>query len=238
MPIRESKELYRSFSFGPLADVIMLDERLAGRDPEITDINNPSLKSNERSMLGTTQLKWFENTLQSSRATWKVIGNQVIFSDVFIKDIYPKLERNLDSWDGFPSEKKKLVDFIRANKIQDIIITSGDTHASWAFEAAVDITKNYEPFAVEFGVTSISSGNLDERKSADTVKIMEQALLKRNPHIKYNNHRDHGYLLLTLYPTQTKAEWYFMETLKQPVSNQILGKKFIVTKGSNRLKEQ
>lgn len=238
MPIRESKELYRAFSFGPLADVIMLDERLAGRDPEITDINNPTLKSEERSMLGATQLRWFENALQSSKATWKVIGNQVIFSDVFIKDIYPKMERNLDSWDGFPSEKKKLVDFIRANKIQDIIITSGDTHASWAFEAAVDITKNYQPFAVEFGVTSISSGNLDERKSVDTVKIMEQNLLKRNPHIKFNNHRDHGYLLLTLYPTETKAEWYFMETLKQPISNQILGKKFVVTKGSSRLKEQ
>ncbi|NOS91320.1 MAG: alkaline phosphatase [Cyclobacteriaceae bacterium] len=238
MPIRESKELYRSFSFGPLADVIMLDERLAGRDPEITDINNPSLKSEERSMLGATQLQWFENALQSSKATWKLIGNQVIFSDVFIKDIYPKMERNLDSWDGFPSEKKKLVDFIRDNKIENIVITSGDTHASWAFEAAVDITKNYQPFAVEFGVTSISSGNLDERKPADTVKIMEQALLKRNPHIKYNNHRDHGYLLLTLYPNQTKAEWYFVETLKTPKSNQYLAKRFIVTKGSNRLKEQ
>ncbi|MBI3219335.1 MAG: alkaline phosphatase D family protein [Bacteroidetes bacterium] len=238
MPIRESKELYRSFSFGSLADVIMLDERLAGRDPEITDINNPSLKSDERSMLGAAQLQWFENALKSSKATWKVIGNQVIFSDVFIQDIYPKMQRNLDSWDGFPSEKKKLVDFIRANKIQDIVITSGDTHASWAFEAAVDITKNYQPFAVELGVTSISSGNLDERKSADTVKIMEQALLKRNPHIKYNNHRDHGYLLLTLYPNQTKAEWFFVETLKTPESKEFLAKRFIVTKGSSRLKEQ
>ncbi len=236
MPIRESNDLYRSFSFGPLADVIMLDERLAGRDVEITDINNPELKSKERSMLGDTQLQWFENSLKSSTATWKVIGNQVIFSDVFIKDIYPKMERNLDSWDGFPTEKKKIVDFIRANKIQDIIITSGDTHASWAIEAAVDITKNYKPFAVEFGVTSISSGNLDERKSADTVKLMEQALLKRNPHIKYNNHRDHGYLLLTLYPTKTKAEWYFIETLKKPESSEYLGKRVDVKKGESKLK--
>lgn len=235
MPIRESKELYRSFSFGPLADVIMLDERLAGRDPEITDSNSPSLKSEERSMLGATQLKWFENTLQSSKAIWKVIGNQVIFSDVFIQDIYPKMERNLDSWDGFPSEKKKLVDFIRAHKIENIVITSGDTHASWAFEAAVDITKNYQPFAVEFGVTSISSGNLDERMPADSVKRMEQALINRNPHIKYNNHRDHGYLLLTLYPNQTKAEWYFVETLKKPESNEYLGERLFVKRGAHRL---
>lgn len=236
MPIRESKELYRAFSFGPLADVIMLDERLAGRSPEITDRNNPELKNEERSMLGAEQLQWFEQTLKSSKATWKLIGNQVIFSDVFLQDIYPKTERNLDSWDGFPAEKKKIVDFIKLNKIQDILITSGDTHASWAIEAAVAVNKSYQPFAIEFGVTSISSGNLDERKPSDSVKMMEQALLKRNPHIKFTNQRDHGYLLLTIYPTKTKAEWYFVETLKKPETKEYLAKRFVVEKGSHKLK--
>ena len=236
MPIRESNELYRAFSFGPLADVIMLDERLAGRDPEITDSNNPDLKNVERSMLGPQQLQWFENTLKSSHATWKLIGNQVIFSDVFLQALYPKMDRNLDSWDGFPAEKKKVVDFIRQNKIADIIITSGDTHASWAIEAATDISPSYKPFAIELGVTSISSGNLDERKPKDSVKLMEQAMLKRNPHIKYTNQRDHGYLLVTLYPTKTKAEWYFIESLKTKDTKEFLGKRFEFLKGSVRLK--
>jgi alkaline phosphatase D len=236
MPIRESKELYRAFSFGPLADVIMLDERLAGRAPEITDRNNPELKNKERSMLGVEQLQWFEHTLKSSNATWKLIGNQVIFSDVFLQDIYPKMERNLDSWDGFPAEKKKIVDFIKQNKIQNILITSGDTHASWAIEATVDIKKSYLPFAVEFGVTSISSGNLDERKPTDTVKLMEQALLKRNPHVKFINQRDHGYLLVTLYPTKTKAEWFYVESLRTPETREYLAKKYEVEKGSTTLK--
>ncbi len=236
MPIRESAELYRSYSFGPLADVIMLDERLAGRDPEITDINNPDLKKENRSMLGAKQLEWFEQNLKSSKATWKVIGNQVIFSDVSLEAIYPKTPRNLDSWDGFPVEKKRIVDFIAQNKIKDIIITSGDTHASWAIEAAVDVKKKYQPFAVEFGTTSVSSGNLDERINADTVKMMEEELLKTNPHVKYLNERDHGYLLLTLYPTKTKAEWYYVETLRKPETKEYLAKKFEVEKGNTRLK--
>jgi alkaline phosphatase D len=236
MPIRESAELYRSYSFGPLADVIMLDERLAGRDAEITDINNPDLKKENRSMLGSKQLEWFEQNLKSSNAIWKVIGNQVIFSDVYLQGIYPKMSRNLDSWDGFPVEKKKIVDFIAQNKIKDIIITSGDTHASWAIEAAVEVNKKYQPFAVEFGTTSVSSGNLDERMPVDTVKIMEQSLLKSNPHVKYLNQRDHGYLLLTLYPTKTKAEWYFVETLRKPETKEYLAKKFEVERGSARLK--
>jgi alkaline phosphatase D len=236
MPIRESAELYRSYSFGPLADVIMLDERLAGRSPEITDINSPDLNKEDRSMLGAKQLEWFKSNLKSSKAIWKLIGNQVIFSDVYLKSVFPKMPRNLDSWDGFPMEKRKIIDFIAQNKIQDVIITAGDTHASWAIEAAVDVTKSYKPFAVEFGTTSVSSGNGDERKNADTVKMAEQALLKQNPHIKYVNDRDHGYLLLTLYPAKTKAEWYYVETLRKPETSEYLGKRFVMERGSSRLK--
>jgi alkaline phosphatase D len=61
-------------------------------------------------------------------------------------------------------------------------------------------------------------------------------LLAKNPHIKYINDRDHGYLLLTLYPTRSKAEWYYAETLRQPVTNEVLGATYQVDKGSVKLK--
>jgi alkaline phosphatase D len=237
MPIRENQELYRSFSFGPLADVMMLDERLAGRDPEITDPKNPELNKVERSMLGANQLQWFEEKLKSSQATWKLIGSQVIFSDVYLQKVFPKMPRNLDSWDGFPAEKKKIIDFLLNNKIENVIIASGDTHGSWAIEASIDIKKDYKPFAIELGTTSISSGNGDERKPADSVKLAEQALMKENPHIKYVNDRDHGYLLLTLYPQQSKAEWYYVETLRKPECQERLGKVFWFEKGNNRFRQ-
>ncbi len=65
---------------------------------------------------------------------------------------------------------------------------------------------------------------------------MESALLKANPHIKFINDRDHGYLLLTLYPQKAKAEWYFMESLREPETKEYLAKKFEVDKGSTKLK--
>jgi alkaline phosphatase D len=235
MPIRESAELYRAYSFGPLAEVIMLDERLAGRSPEITDMNDPSYQSEERTMLGKAQLDWFENTLSSSRAVWKVIGNQVIFSDVLQSD--PKMPRNLDSWDGFPVEKKKIYDLINAKKIQNIIITSGDTHASWAIEAALNVGKTYRPFAIELGTTSVSSANGNEYAGIDTVKLAEKAVLKNNPHIKYLNDRDHGYLLLTLFPDHASAAWYYVNTLREISHEETLAKKFEVKLGSVQLKE-
>lgn len=232
LPIRESEKLYRSFSYGSLAQLIMLDERIEGREEPPT--SQDSTKT-ERTMLGAEQLAWFEEQLGTS-VTWKVIGNQVIFSDILQGDVFPKSPRNLDSWDGYQAEKKKIKEYILKNKINDVVFLTGDTHASWAIEVATDISAKYNPFAVEFGTTSISSANDDEYHSKDTVLMMENAMLKANPHIKYINDREHGYLLLTLYPNKAKAEWFYVETLREPNSRERLGKKIEVAKGSYKLK--
>ncbi len=232
LPIRESEKLYRSFSYGNLAELIMLDERIEGREVPPGTI---ATAANERTMLGAEHLACFEKHLNSS-STWKVIGNQVIFSDILLSAVFPKMPRNLDSWDGYQAEKKKIKEFILQNKINDVVFLTGDTHASWAVEVATDVSKNYNPFAVEFGTTSVSSANDNEYHPTDTVLLMEKALLKANPHIKYINDRDHGYMLLTLYPQKAKAEWYYVETLREINTREHLGKKIEVDRGSYKLK--
>ena len=232
LPIRESNKLYRSFTYGNLAQLTMLDERIEGREMPPDTITKAS---DARTMLGEEQLKWFEKEL-SSTPTWKVVGNQVLFSDVLLSTVYPGMPRNLDSWDGYQAEKKKIKEHILQNKIDNVVFLTGDTHASWAIEVATDINKSYKPFAVEFGTTSVSSANDDEYHSSDTVKMMEAALLKSNPHIKYINDRDHGYMLLTLYKDKAKAEWYHVETLRAIDSRERLSKKIEVAKNSVRLK--
>lgn len=242
LPIRESDLHYRSFSFGSLADVIMLDERLEGRTKPVDSLSDPKYKSEERHMLGASQLSWLKNNLQSSIATWKIIGNQVMISEIDLSPAYPKMPRNLDSWDGYPAERQSLKNFIVNQNINDVVFLTGDTHTSWAIEAATDFEKTYDTktskgaFAVELGTTSISSANDNEYHSSDTVKMMEQSLLKINPHIKFINARDHGYLLLTLSSKIAKAEWFYVETLRKQGSTEFLGRKFEFEKGTNRLK--
>ncbi len=236
IPIREGQQLYRSFSFGPLADVIMLDERLAGRTVQADSLSDPNINNPERSMLGKEQLTWFEDNLKQSKANWKVIGNQVIFAEVNLSSVWPKMPRNLDSWDGYPAEKKAIEDFIVKNKIKDIVFTTGDSHGSWAIEVPDAIKKNYSPYAVEFGTTSISSANGDEYKNIDTVRRAEASVMKNNPHVKYVNDRDHGYMLLTLYTDKAKVDWFYTKTLRQPETQETLGKSFVVEKGSARIK--
>lgn len=234
LPIREGSELYRSFSFGQLADLVMLDERLAGRTKPVDSLSDPRYNSEERAMLGPDQLSWLESNLEKSKSTWRIIGNQVIVSEIDQSAAYPKVPRNLDSWDGYPAERKKLIEFITSHNIKDVIFLTGDTHASWAIEATTKTSRG--PFGVEFGTTSISSANDDEYHSPDTVKLMENVIMKTNPHVKYFNDRDHGYLLLTLYPDKVKSEWYYVETLRKPESKEFLGKKFEIGRGSTQLK--
>jgi alkaline phosphatase D len=232
LPIRESGKHYRAFSFGPLADVFMLDERLAGRTKQADSLSDPRYSSADQTMLGTEQLEWFEQNMKASKATWKIIGNQVLFSAVDYKTVSPKRPRNLDSWDGYPKEKKKIIDFVGSNKINDIIFLAGDTHASWAIEATNELKKNYIPFAIELGTTSISSANGNEyNKSNEAVIADEKKLMHDNPQLKYFNDRDHGYLLVTLFPAKAKAEWYFVETLRKPDDKEFLGTKFEVNAG-------
>jgi alkaline phosphatase D len=237
IPIRESNKLYRTFSFGALADVIMLDERLAGRTRPLENVSDMAVTNTEHSMLGAEQLEWFEQQLKQSKSHWKIIGNQVVFSDLDQSSVSPKNPKNLDSWDGYPQEQKRIANFINNNKIQNLIFLAGDTHASWAFEVRIKGLSGVKPLATELGTTSISSGNWNESTPDEEVKIGEAQLLKANPHLKYTNHRDHGYLLLTIYPSKTKAEWYFVETLKERNKTEHLGKRFEILYGTSKLLE-
>jgi len=98
MPIRTGPEgdqgvIYRAFQIGGLADLIMLDTRLVGRDQQLNygrDIEpaggleafiKDHLNAPDRQLLGAQQEAWLEAALQRSKArgaTWQVLGQQVL----------------------------------------------------------------------------------------------------------------------------------------------------------------
>ena len=192
MPVREQREektVYRSLRYGSLADLIMLDTRIIGRDEQAPLTSDPSLLSADRTMLGTEQKTWLLDRLRTSTARWKLIGNQVIFSEfnigwsgALIGQDYERAESTfLDIWDGYPAERSQIVDFIRDEEIENVVILTGDFHTSMAFEVAdppvtVDFEDDqpvyrpnaYDPatgagaVAVEFASPSVASANFDE----------------------------------------------------------------------------
>lgn len=242
IPIRENRLLYRSIPFGQLADLFMLDERLEGRTKPVDSLSDPNYKSETRSMLGTEQMEWFTSSLNSSKAIWKLVGNQVIFSDIDLSQVRAGRSRNLDSWDGYPAEKRRIKDYIQSQRIKDVVFLTGDTHSSWAIEVATDVANTYNPitsegaFAVEFGTPSISAANSNERNTDEEVKDSEKKLVVSNPHIKFTNNRDHGYALLTLTADAAKCQWYYIETLRKEGSTESMANQLAVRRGSTLIR--
>lgn len=235
LPVRDNatKDIYRTVSFGNTVDLIMLDERLAGRTYPVDSVSQAEFEDASRTMLGATQLAWFKDQLETSSARWKVIGNQVIFSPVDISDLGFGSPVNLDAWDGYPYERSQISQFLEANQIENVIITAGDTHSSWAFE--VPAATSEKAIAIEIGTPSITSSNSDERTPVEQVLQAEQVLMAKNTHLKYTDLRSHGYVILDLNETQAVAEWYFVDKLNEPSDKEMMAKRYVIKSGVNRL---
>ena len=87
----DNLRIWRNFKMGKLFDLIMLDTR--NYDRSITTLNwnddyVADLKDDAgRSLMGSLQENWFYNQLSKSHergATWRIIGNQIIFSRILM----------------------------------------------------------------------------------------------------------------------------------------------------------
>jgi alkaline phosphatase D len=260
MPIREDGEkIYRTLQYGPLMDLILLDTRVQGRDKQIEDASNPRLYDEDRTILGERQKEWLKGKLKASDATWKIIGNQVIFSEFnigFAADLDPIVSPDLleslflDIWDGYPAERRELVRFIKRNKVDNTVILSGDIHASFAFEVADPAfgNENYNrrtgegAVAVEFVTPSLSAANFNEEIGDFISDELEFEINHRgrdgvnpNPHMKFADLDRHGYMVLTVAADQVQADYYYLRNVLRPRTEESWGGGFTCAAGSNHL---
>lgn len=99
MPIRSPDpanllKIYRSFDFGNLLSLHMLDTRIIGREhqPDRTndsagrDIADPAFLpyafNKNKQLLGATQQAWLDGQMTASKATWQVLGNQTVIARI------------------------------------------------------------------------------------------------------------------------------------------------------------
>ncbi len=145
LPIRNTpqREVFRKISYGNLVDLIMLDTRLTGREKQILDFFAPELQDTSRTILGTIQKQWLLETLRESKTKWKIIGQQVVFSELnvgwagLVEDSLSFSEWEgiaQDIWDGYPAERNQIMAFIQEKSIDNIVILTGDFHTAFAFD--------------------------------------------------------------------------------------------------------
>jgi len=102
LPIRPpqgetSAQIYRSFDFGDLLSLHLLDTRVIARDEQLDYKNYLDAKTGQfaserfqsdigaqRSLLGQQQLGWLTTQLQQSNCRWQLLGQQILMSKMHI----------------------------------------------------------------------------------------------------------------------------------------------------------
>ncbi len=246
LPIRPNPDrgdpLYRQFEIGNLADIIMLDTRLEGRDRSqwMARRHFPP-----RDMLGEEQSSWLLNRLSYSQnrgAIWRILGQQVMFSPLNAIGLPNAFGGGLklsgDQWDGYQQARMRILRFIENRGIQNLTVLTGDIHSSWVMELALDPNNRlyYDPetgagsLGVELVTPAISSPGLPEAASP-----LSRVVYNQNPHIKYVEFSRRGYVLLDLNPQELQARWYHMARVDQPSDEETLACAFRVRAGSHHL---
>lgn len=227
--------IYRSFSFGDLVDLMVLDYEQYYHDDPI---------GNEQSALGTAQRTWLLDALSNSTARWRVIGNQKMFGQFNLQGFPSQIPfgdgpvADSSAWDGHNLERSTILNHLNQNNIDNTIILSGDIHMSFINDLAPDLN-NYDDntgvgsYAVEFIPTSISRGNFDEQGFGGFLATLALGAIQlANPQQVYGELESHGYGILDIRPDVATAEYFYHDKL-QPNDNGSFAGGYRVLDGDN-----
>lgn len=206
MPVRENNDhLYRSFQFGDLLNLCMLDTRVEGRSVQQHEVD--LMADSSRKIMDETQFKWLVNEM-GKNTLWKIIGNQVLLGSMKVF-FSKKPEIYTDGWEGYPYQREKLLQALLP--VKNVVILTGDFHSSFA------LRNGYleKQVAHEFVVPSITSANYDEDWGKDSAMVYKSWYMQQNPNLDYVNLVDHGYVTITITRSHLKASFIFVDNVIQ-----------------------
>ena len=244
MPIREDAQtlqsrIYRTFRFGNIATLVMLDTRLIGRDEQKPreDITTNELAS--RQLLGAEQEGWLAEQLVTSarnQSRWNLLGQQVMFAPQTETGVQAT---NPDSWDGYRAARGRVFDMLGRARVDNLCVLTGDVHSSWAYDlprrpfGGYDRATGKGSLGVEFAGTSVSSpSNLG--RGPDGEKQLAAAMAAR-PHLHYVDGRYRGYFIVDLTRERLQTDFYAMATIEERSTKERFERGFITESGRNHL---
>jgi alkaline phosphatase D len=239
IPIRDNagQQLYRTLKYGDLADIIMLDTRIEGREEQfpllVFDADDPGLPVN---IISAEQEIWLQDQLFDSTAKWKILGNQVVMSlwQLVNRD-GSKTNANPDQWNGYREGRERLLDFIRENDISNTVVITGDVHSSWAMDVTYG-DGSYDPETREgaLGVEFVASGITSP---PEIPQVVLDAFITQSPHIRYSEADHRGYFVLDVQAEKAQADWYLLEGVAQNQNGEMLDASWAALDGQNHVTE-
>ena len=219
-PQGASMQLYRHFQFGNLAQFYVLDARQYRSDQACDDngqgggqlvrIDCPELYKRDRSLLGNEQEQWLFKQLKHSCAHWNVMAQPYLVSQLK-QPSSEKVRIWTDAWDGYPISRQRLLEFLYQNEIANPIFIGGDIHSFWVSNLKRDFEDpNSEIVASEFVTSSISSLSVPYEQFLSYLPV--------NPHIKFFDSRQRGYVKCSCDGKSWRSELKAVDTVEVPES--------------------
>jgi alkaline phosphatase D len=212
LPNGPNVQMYRRARYGDLVDMHFLDTRQFRTDQPCGDEDKPycpGIDDPKAQMIGMAEEKWLAQGLRGG-ARWNGVAQQVMMMPLNRRTgneretIY-----NVDSWAGYNAPRERVLEMFRG--LGNVIVLTGDEHQNWAGEVRRDRGRG-EAVAVEFVVTSISSGGDGSDRSAEM-----DTILAENPALKfYNSQR--GYALCEVTPDAWQTKLRVLDRVTQPGS--------------------
>ena len=194
----DTTRIWRSLSYGPLAEIFVVDDyQYAG---------NSNYPSGNPKMLSDDQYQWLTNSLDSSRATWKILAVSKFFCQWNLDSINLPGGGLGSSWQGYHDTRDSLLIHIAANHINNPVIVSGDLHMDIVSDVVIDPFDSlaYDKatgagaLGVEVNGNSVTRINLTEYGYPTSIGPgLVSASYSLNPQQRFLDLFDHGYALLT-----------------------------------------
>jgi alkaline phosphatase D len=211
MPLRRSSvpagpdmQMYRSLPFGKLAEFQLLDGRQYRSDQACGGVQStpcPESLDPARTMLGAAQEAWLLDRIDTSKATWNVLAQQVIMCRAD-RDPGPELRTSMDNWNGYSPARQRLFDGVAERGVDNLVVLTGDSHASVAAELRLQYDDpDSATIGAEFVGTSVASGGNGADVDGRGVEF-----LGSNPHMRFYSAR-RGYVECTVKPELWRSDY-------------------------------
>ena len=148
-------------------------------------------------MLGDDQEQWVADAFAASSATWTVLGQQTVLSDLRLPN---GAILNHDQWDGYAPARDRLLG--AAAGVDRLVVLTGDIHLAGV--------ASLPGVGAEFVTTSISS--------AGNVPVALEPLLRDFPTVVDAELAHRGYIRHTVTPEAWTAEYRIVDDVTTPDS--------------------
>ncbi|QXI29535.1 alkaline phosphatase D family protein [Pseudomonas vanderleydeniana] len=243
MPLRASSlprgpdmRIYRRLDYGQLAQFHILDGRQyrseqpcippnRSHQGHVAALDCVDLRDPKRTMLGWEQEAWLDQGFARSTARWNVIAQDLLVAPILQRNpSTQELGRWTDGWDGYAATRDRVLQSIERTRVNNPVFWGGDIHSFWTTDLHLDgADPDSKIVATEFIGTSVTSDGPPFE--------LFNSLMPLNPHVRFFDSRQHGYVSVELEPGRMLTSFRAISERADPRATVSTLKQFVVEDG-------